>query len=107
MGAGGEARTLCSSLPVIQEALCCGGRVMGSRRCAYGGNSMPGVYPDPVCESTEILELFVTTEKITSLTRGLGKVFLQRAQIVNISDITGHVVLPQLLTIRCSKEPHR
>ena len=27
---------------------------------------MPGVYPDPVCESTEILELFVTTEKITS-----------------------------------------
>lgn len=34
--------------------------------CFSMGNSMPGVYPDPVCESTEILELFVTTEKITS-----------------------------------------
>lgn len=38
----------------------------GIETCFSMGNRVPGVYPDPVCESTEILELFVTTEKITS-----------------------------------------
>lgn len=64
----GEVRTQ-YALPysVIQEALCCVGRSMGSRHCVFPwGKACLGFIQPQCVNPLRFLELLVTTEKITS-----------------------------------------